>query len=359
MRGAFNRSQQAEVQRLVVFCEPILPFLKHNRLTTLRWRLQVAHFLGDGHDLQRRSQRLWSALAADPPHNQNNGLLERLQHASAGVVDACLAAHPVMRSPRPVAMKLAMLPRAMHLAAVCSCATERGEWVLDAADAVLAAHIAELLPEAPEVHALLITTPDRLDAASAFDNVAGVLRAMPGEQLRAMRLRGGGAVPHRGTAAAGAAGGGTRACAAGRAWWRNSTRRCAGAAQRPSESGAARLPDQARRRNAPRTPHRNSAAADVSVHQQHAMHRGADSRASSADGPARAEPGHLPSPSATGAWRRIASACGRGTRTSRRAARRCHSCRCPCAWCRCGSSRRAVRDLALNGPTTCRPALRR
>jgi hypothetical protein len=52
--------------------------------------------------------------------------------------------------------------------------------------------VAELLPEAPEMHALLFTAPDRLDTACAFSNVS-VLHALPRERLRAARLRGGGA----------------------------------------------------------------------------------------------------------------------------------------------------------------------
>jgi hypothetical protein len=74
-----------------------------------------------------------------------------------------------------------------------SCSTERGEWVLDASDVLMAERVAKVLPQAREVHALLITAPDRLDAASCFDRVASVLHTFRCDELHAVRLRGGGA----------------------------------------------------------------------------------------------------------------------------------------------------------------------
>jgi hypothetical protein len=103
-------------------------------------------------------------------------------------------AHPELRTNRPLAAKLAMLPRCMHLAAARSCATVRGEWELDAADAALCVRAAELLLCVRDMRALLLTAPDSLDAAACAAHISAVLDAFRGDPcLESARLRGGAA----------------------------------------------------------------------------------------------------------------------------------------------------------------------
>jgi hypothetical protein len=99
--------------------------------------LQLVHFLHARSEVERWVARFCSRLVAQSPDGEAAG--ELLQQQSNDLVNACVAAHPVLRSPRPLSAKVALLPRAMHLAAAHSCATERGEWIIDASDAALEA----------------------------------------------------------------------------------------------------------------------------------------------------------------------------------------------------------------------------